>query len=98
MKIKIRKKIRSTSKSESKTIPDTVSPPLTLAPPLTPLPNLNLTRSPSLDRPGATRQSKIDRPLFSLRPIGQGGPQHGDCLGQLRIFRSLLARRHFERV
>ena len=43
---------------------------LTLAPPLTPLPNLDLTRSPSLDRPGSARQSKIDRPLGLRKEAG----------------------------
>ena len=43
---------------------------LTLAPPLTPLPNLDLTRSPSLDRPGSARQSKIDRRLGLRKEAG----------------------------
>ena len=55
--------------SKSKTKPYTMRPALTLAPPLTPLPNLDLTRTPSLDRPGATGQSKIDRPLGTVNNV-----------------------------
>src|SRR5947207_14615755 len=70
MKIMIRKKIRSTSKSESKTMPCTMSRALTLAPPLTPLPNLDLTRSPSLDGPGATCRSRLRRGRDRARRLG----------------------------